>query len=89
MRDVRRYWQEIRALEQSLPQFVWLASVEGATVVEVPAKRAAQLLHSQAYRKATEEEVAALRQEEQRMEKTASRERLRRRGIAVVPVDKQ
>ena len=35
MRDIRRYWKEVRALEASLPEFVWLVDVEGSAPVEV------------------------------------------------------
>jgi hypothetical protein len=28
MPDAKRYWQEVRAIERSLPKFVWMVSIE-------------------------------------------------------------
>ena len=49
MRDLRQYWQEVRTLERSLPEFVWLMSLEdskrgmvGGRMAQVGAAQAAQ-----------------------------------------------
>ncbi len=88
MPDVRRYWQEIRAIEKTLPEFVWLAGGENATgsIVEVAAAQAAHLLHAKSHRVATEEEIAAQRVEQDAAKDRVRHERLRRQGIAIVAV---
>jgi hypothetical protein len=87
MPDVRRYWQEIRAIEKTLPEFVWLAGVDSrGSIVEVAAARAAHLLHAKSHRFATEEEVAARKAEEAAVKESVRHERLRRQGIAIVAV---
>ena len=65
MLDLRRYWQEVRTLERALPDFVWLMGLEdplrrlsAGGPVEVPAARAAQLLHDKSHRAATDKELA-------------------------------
>ena len=85
MADVRRYWQEIRAIEKTLPEFVWLAGAENS-LVEVAAARAAHLLHAKSHRVATEEEITARRVEEDAARDRVRHERLRRQGIAIVAV---
>ena len=84
MRDIRRYWQEVRALEASLPEFVWLVDVEGSLPVEVSAGRAAQLLLAKSHRVATEEELGVQRAKELAAGKKLQRDRRRREGVAVV-----
>ena len=64
MRDIRRYWKDVRALEASLPEFVWLVDVEGSAPVEVAAGRAAQLLLAKSHRVASEEELGVQREKE-------------------------
>ena len=64
MRDIRRYWKEVRALEASLPEFVWLVDVEGSVPVEVGAGRAAQLLLAKSHRVASEDELSVQREKE-------------------------
>jgi hypothetical protein len=88
MPDVRRYWQEIRAIEKTLPEFVWLAGVEDSTgsIVEVGAAQAAHLLHAKSHRLATEEEVAKRRADEAAAKDCVRHERLRRQGIAIMAV---
>ena len=88
MPDVRRYWQEIRAIEKTLPEFVWLAGVENSSgsIVEVARAQAAHLLHAKTHRVAAEEEVAARRDEEDAARERVRHERLRRQGIAIVAV---
>ena len=93
MRDLRQYWQEVRALERSLPAFTWLVSLEdkkrgmvGGRMAEVGAASAAQLLHSKSHRMATEDEIAAHLEKEDRARRQGLHEGLRRKGIAVVAV---
>jgi len=93
MPDLKKYWDEIRALESSLPDYVWLMSAHnpakgqvGGRLSQVSAGVAARLLHASSHRVATEEETQAhiAEQDEQRHE--AFRQRLQRQGIAVVSV---
>lgn len=84
MRDIRRYWAEVRALEASLPEFVWLVDVEGSAPVEVSARRAAQLLLAKSHRVASDDELSAQREKEAIAKKELQRDGRRRRGIAVV-----
>lgn len=93
MRDLRQYWQEVRTLERSLPEFVWLMSNEdkkrgmvGGRMAEVGAAQAAQLLHANTYRMATEDEIAAHLAKEDQARRQSFNEGLRRKGIAVVAV---
>ena len=93
MRDLRQYWQEVRTLERSLPEFVWLMSIEdakrgmvGGRMAQVGAAQAAQLLHANSYRKATEEEIAAHLAKEDQARRQSFNDGLRKRGIAVVAV---
>jgi hypothetical protein len=93
MRDLRQYWEEVRALERTLPQFVWLMSLDdkkrgmvGRRMAEVGAAQAAQLLHAKSHRMATEEEIAAHLEKEERARRQSFQDALRRRGIAVVAV---
>ena len=84
MRDIRRYWQEVRTLEASLPQFVWLVDVEGSAPVEVTAMRAAQLLLAKSHRVASDEEISVQRDRGIAASKEILEDRRRRNGIAVV-----
>jgi len=84
MRDIRRYWQEVRTLESSLPEFVWLVDVEGSVPVEVGARLAAQLLIAKGHRVASEEELSVQREAETGAHKERQRDRRRREGVAVV-----
>jgi hypothetical protein len=88
MRDLRKYWQEVRALERELPEFVWLVALDRASapVVEVHASQAAKLLHVGSHRRATEEEMAAHQTAVESERRRAFESDLRRKGIAVVPV---
>jgi hypothetical protein len=93
MRDLRQYWQEVRTLERSLPEFVWLMSLEdakrgqvGGRMAEVGAAQAAQLLHANSYRMAADEEIAAHLAKEDEARRQSFHDGMRRRGIAVVPV---
>jgi hypothetical protein len=84
MRDIRRYWQEVRALEASLPEFVWLVDVEGSVPVEVGAGRAAQLLLAKSHRVASADELSLQREKELAARKERQRDARRREGVAVV-----
>ena len=84
MRDIRRYWQQVRALEASLPQFVSLVDVEGSAPVEVSAMRAAQLLLAKSHRLASDEEISVQRDRDVAAYKEIVQDRRRRNGIAVV-----
>ena len=84
MRDIRRYWREVRELEASLPEFVWLVDVEGSLPVEAPAGLAAQLLLAKSHRVASEEELGVQREKELATGKTLKRDAKRREGVVVV-----
>ena len=91
--DLKKYWREARALEQSLPEYVWMVSVAdvlrghvGEAIVEVGAAIAAQLLIARSHRLATEEEVRAERERQERAKRSAEVEGLRKKGRVVVEV---
>ena len=93
MRDLKKYWQEVREIERSLPEFVWLTSVEccfqgqaGGSVAEVPASQAAPLLYAKSHRMATEEEVAGYQAREEAHKRRVFDEDLQREGVAIVSV---
>jgi hypothetical protein len=93
MRDLRQYWQEVRELQRSLPEFIWLMSVEdpkrgmvGGRMAEVGAEQAAKLLITNSHRRATEDEIASHLAKEEQTRRRTVHEGLRRRGIAVVAV---
>jgi hypothetical protein len=94
MPDLKKYWQEIRALEKSLPADVWLVSLENrakgqvaGSIVEAAAAVAAKLLYAKSQRLATEEEIQAHKMRESGFRRQASEQRLRSQGIAVIPVE--
>jgi hypothetical protein len=84
MRDLQRYWQEIHAIENALPQFVWVIAED--CLIEVARAVAARLLHAKSHRLATEEEVKARKAREVESAKKAEAERRRREGVEVVEV---
>ena len=89
---IQQYWREIRALEETLPAFVWLvATAAGAPpiVTEVSAQVAAKLLHARSHRMAEKTEVDAHHVREAATVKQAKRERMRKSGSTVVVVDEQ
>jgi hypothetical protein len=93
MPDLKKYWNEIRAVENGLGDFVWLMSVDrpakgevGGRIAEVAAQVAARLLHAGSHRQATEGEIQAHQQEQELARREAFRQRLQRQGIAMVPV---
>jgi hypothetical protein len=93
MADLGKYWRELRVIEKTLPDFVWLMSLDnplkdqtGGSMVEVAAAIAAKLLYAKSHRLATEEETAAHLLKQQDTQQQAFQRRLRDKGIAVVPV---
>jgi hypothetical protein len=93
--DVKSYWQEVRAIERGLPEFVWMVSLEdarrgrkGGSMAEVSAARAGPLLHAKSHRIAEEDEVRAHQAGETKAKREASEAERRRRGIAVVAVER-
>ena len=93
MKDLQQYWREVRALERTLPEFLWLMSLDdpkrgmvGGRMAQVGATAGATLLHLGSHRKATEEEIAAHLENENQMRRQGVHDGLRRRGIAVVAV---
>jgi hypothetical protein len=97
MADLKKYWQDLRAIEESLPDCVWLASLEnrskgqaggevGGSIVEVTASVAAKLLHGRSHRQATEEEIRLHARQQEKLQRQELQQRLREQGIAVVQV---
>jgi hypothetical protein len=93
MADLKKYWQELRAIEESLPDFMWLMSLEnrskgqvGGSMVEVAAAIAAKLLYAKSHRPATEEETQVHLSQQEDIQRQTFQQRLRDKGIAVVPV---
>jgi NAD-specific glutamate dehydrogenase len=84
MRDLQRYWQEIRAIENGLPQFVWVIAED--CLIEVARALAARLLHSKSHRLATEEEIKARQARAAEAKKQADTEMKRREGVEIVEV---
>ena len=93
MPDLKKYWQEIRAIEKSLPAEVWLVSLQnlakgqvGGAIVEVAAAVAAKLLHAKSQRLATEEEVQAHKEQQGEAQRLVFEQRMLKQGIAIIPV---
>ena len=93
MADLGKYWRELRVIEKTLPDFVWLMSLDnpfkdqtGGSMVEVAAAVAAKLLYAKSHRLATEEETGAHLSKQQDAQQQAFQQRLRDKGIAVVPI---
>jgi hypothetical protein len=94
MPDLKKYWQEIRAIEKSLPADVWLVSLQNlakgqtaGVMVEAAAAVAAKLLYARSQRLATEEEIRAHKALEAETQRQAFENRMRGQGIAVIPVE--
>ncbi len=94
MPDLKKYWQELRVIEESLPHYVWLTSLEnrskgqgGGAMVEVTAAVAAKLLHGKSHRRSTEEEIVGYRSRREETQREAFHQRLRDKGIAAVQID--
>lgn len=93
MPNLKTYWDEIHALETSLPDFVWLMSLHnpakgqrGGSISQVSASVAARMLHANSHRLASEEETEAHLAQQDSVRREAFRQRLHRQGIAIVPV---
>ena len=93
MPDLKKYWQEIRALEQSLAGDVWLMSLEnrvrgqvGGSMVEVAAGTAAKLLHTKSHRLATDLEIDTHQARQLETQRQGFQKKLRDEGIAIIPV---
>jgi hypothetical protein len=93
MPDLKKYWQEIRAIEKSLPAEVWLVSLQnlakgqvGGAIAEVAAAVAAKLLHAKSQRLATDEEVEAHKTQQDQVKRQIFEQQMRKQGIAVIPV---
>jgi len=93
MRDLRKYWQEVREIEKSLPESVWLMSLDnsprgkkGGCIAQVMAAAAARLLHAKSHRLATAEEIQAHQAAEDEAKHLSFHDGLRKRGIAVIAV---
>ena len=93
MPDLRKYWQEIRAIEKSLPAEVWLVSLQNlakgqvaGSIVEVAAAVAARLLHAKSQRLATDQEIETHQAQQAEIQRQVFEQRMRTQGIAVIPV---
>ncbi len=87
---IQEYWKEVKTLENSLPEFVWLVGTAAGAppfVTQVASSVAAKLLRAKSHRVAGEEEVAADRAKDAAALKQAKDERMRRSGAAVVVVE--
>lgn len=94
MPDLKKYWQEIRAIEKSLPAEVWLVSLQNlakgqvaGAMVEVAAAVAAKLLHAKSQRLATDEEIQAHKAQQAEIQRQVFEQRMRSQGIAVISVE--
>lgn len=89
---IQDYWKDLKSLEATLPEFVWLvATTAGAPpfVTQVASNVAAKVLHAKSHRVAADEEVAANRANDAATLKQAKQERMRRSGAAIVVVDEE
>jgi hypothetical protein len=93
MPDLKKYWQEIRAIEQSLAADVWLMSLENrargqlaGSMVEVAAGVAAKLLHAKSHRLATDAEVETHQARQMETQRQGVQKKLRDQRIAIIPV---
>lgn len=93
MPDLKKYWQEIRAIEKVLPPEVWVVSLQnlakgqvGGVIVEVAAAVAAKLLHAKSQRLATDEEIETHKTQQDEIKRQIFDQRMRGQGIAVIPV---
>ena len=94
MPDLKKYWQEIRAIEKSLPAEVWLLSLQNlakgqvaGSMAEAAAAVAAKLLYAKSQRLATDEEIQAHKAQQAETQRQVFEQRMRSRGIAVIPVE--
>jgi hypothetical protein len=85
MRDLRKYWRDVRTLAASLPAFVWVVSEDGC-LVEAAAEVAAKLLIVKSHRLATEDEIRARSEAEAARNRETTKQGRRKRGIEVVAI---
>jgi len=95
MPDLKKYWDEIRALESIMTDFVWVMSLHnpargqvGGSISQVNGSVAARLLHASSHRLASDEELQSHLDQQDQQKREAFRQRLQRQGVAVVPVTK-
>jgi len=93
MPDLKKYWQEIRAIEHSLAGDVWLMSLENrargqvaGSMAEVAAGAAAKLLYGKSHRLATDAEVESHQARQLETQRQGFQKKLRDEGIAIIPV---
>ena len=93
MPDLRKYWDEVHAIENGLADFVWMMSLHnpakgqvGGSISEVSRLVGARLLHASSHRLASAEEIQAHLAEQENQRRAAFRQRLQRQGVAWVPV---
>jgi hypothetical protein len=93
MPDLKKYWQEIRAIEQTLAADVWLMSLENrargqlaGSIAQVAAGAAAKLLYGKSHRLATAAEIAAHQDGQATTQRRGMQKKLRDEGIAIIPV---
>lgn len=94
MPNLKKYWQEIRAIENSLPAEVWLVSLANlakgqvaGSMAEAAAAVAAKLLHAKSQRLATEAEIRSHKAQQAETQRQVFEQRMRKQGIAVIPVE--
>ena len=95
MPELKKYWAEIRTLEQGLDEYVWLVSAHnpsrghvGGSIAQASRPLAAKLLHAGSHRAAKDEEVEKHLAGQEAARKKAFTDRLHHHGIALVPVEK-
>ena len=93
MPDLKKYWQEIRTIEQTLAADVWLMSLENkargqvaGSIAEVAAGAAAKLLYGKSHRPATDGEIDAYRARQVATQRQGVQKKLRDQGVAIIPV---
>jgi len=87
MRDLKRYWSDVREIRAGLPEFVWLVEADGVpSPVEVGSETAAHLLHGKSHRLATDEEIRSQNARDIASRRLRAHEKLRREGVTIVPV---
>ena len=93
MPDLKKYWQEIRAIEHSLAGDVWLMSLENrargqvaGSMAEVAAGVGAKLLYGKSHRLATDAEVETHQARQLETQRQGFQKKLRDEGIAIIPV---
>jgi hypothetical protein len=87
MRDLKRYWGEVREIRAGLPEFVWVVEADGSGLpVEVGSGVAARLLQAKSHRLATEDEVQSKNARDTESNRQRAQDLLRREGVAIVTI---